>query len=485
MSLRKISRPKNAKSSDDCAAQVRTADSKRCDPRSRRPPHHRSQTSTSDVRAAASRLRSKRSRSLRFATGSKSKGIDMTQKPRKNRSTEGEKRMVKGSDLPHQFGLPIASDVTLDHIAALIPAAKRPLLMFGAAASRAVASRPGLAADMAQFVIRTGIPFLTSQMGKGTVPENSHLYMGTPGLSEGEHVHEIIDKADLIMMIGHYTTEKPPFIMRPKGQTVIHIADLRAAFEPVYFPQFEVIGEIGHSLKALADRLNGKLPNADALLPLREEIPSRRSDRADEKSWQITPQRLVHDVRKVMPKNGIVALDNGRYKIDFARNYRTYLPNTLLLDNCFATMGAGLPSAITAAMLNPELRVMAVCGDGGFLMTCSEIETARRLKVNLVVIIVVDNAYGMISWKQASKGFPNFGTDFSNPDFVKLAEAFYAKGTRVETPDDLVPALEAAFEGGGIHVVEVAIVYSDYKRVLTDKPRSRKTKPTKRLSDPG
>ncbi|NEJ25238.1 hypothetical protein GR247_34690 [Rhizobium leguminosarum] len=407
----------------------------------------------------------------------------MTRQQKNTRSPEGEKRMVKGSDLLHQFGQPIASDAKLNQIAARITAAKRPLLIFGAAASRAAASHLGLAADMAQFVIRTGIPFLATQMGKGTVSESSHLYMGTPALSEGEDVHEVIDKADLILPIGHDTTEKPPFIMRKGGQEVIHIAEQAPPVEPVYFPQFQLIGEIGHSLKALADRLEGKLPNAQALLYLRKPILERTAARATEDRFAL---RLVNDISEVMtPHDSILVLDNGQYKISVARNYQTNAPNTLLLDNALATMGAGLPSGIAAAMLNPLHRVMALCGDGGFLMTSQELETAVRLKLNLVIVILNNKDYGMISCKQASKDFKNFGTKFDNPDFVKLAESYHAKGTRVDPRDDLVPALEAAFEGGGVHVVEVATDYSDYKRGLTDKPRSRKAKPTTRLSDLG
>ncbi|WP_261337095.1 acetolactate synthase large subunit [Rhizobium leguminosarum] len=364
---------------------------------------------------------------------------------------------------PHKRELPIANDAALDRAAALITAAERPLLMFGAAASRAAASCPGLIAVMEQFVNRTGIPFFTTQMGKGAVSEDSHLYMGTAALSAGDCVHIAVDKADLITTIGHDTTEKPPFIMRPEGPNVIHLDVTPAPVEQVYFTQLEVIGDIGPALEALADRLEGKLPNARALLPLREKILSRMSNDADEERWPVTPQRLVHDVRKVMTENGIVALDNGLYKLSFARNYPTYLPNTLLLDNELATMGAGLPSAIVVAMLNPGRRVMAVCGDNGFHMTSQELETARRLKLNLVVLIVEDGGYGMIRHKQAARGFPDFGNTVDNPDFVKLAEAYGVKGTRVEALDDLVPALEAAFEGGGVHVVVVPIDYAENK----------------------
>jgi acetolactate synthase-1/2/3 large subunit len=146
------------------------------------------------------------------------------------------------------------------------------------------------------------------------------------------------------------------------------------------------------------------------------------------------------------------------YKIWFARNYRTYVPNTLLLDNALATMGAGLPSAIMAALLYPKRRVMAVCGDGGFMMNSQEIETAVRLKVNLVVVILDDSAYGMIRWKQAVDAFPDYGMTFNNPDFVKYAESYGARGHRVKAVEDLVPTLDRAFKQGGVHLVAVPII---------------------------
>ena len=286
-------------------------------------------------------------------------------------------------------------------------------------------------------------------------------------------MHEAVDKADLIIAIGHDTIEKPPFIMGPKGPKVIHVSYSPANVEQVYFPDAEVVGDVGPSLELLADRVEGKLPNAAALLSLREGILGRITDRATESRWPPTPQRIVHDVRKVIPADGIVALDNGMYKIWFARNYRTFVANTLLLDNALATMGAGLPSAMMASILYPKRRVMAVCGDGGFMMNSQEMETAVRLKLNLVVLILDDGAYGMIRWKQAVDDFPDFGLKFGNPDFVKYAESYGAKGARVETLDDLIPTLEAAFTSGGVHLIAVPIDYSENMRVLVDELRSR------------
>ncbi len=368
---------------------------------------------------------------------------------------------------PHPVDLPVAPLSAIDRAAELIVNAKRPLVMLGAAASR-----PRLAEPLSTFVRRMGIPFFNTQMGKGAVNGGSNLYMGTAALSERDWVHEAIDQADLIISIGHDTVEKPPFFMGAQGPQVIHVGATPATVEQVYFPQTEIIGDVGASLALLADRLAGRLPNAATLLGLREKILARLADRAEENRFPITPQRLVHDVRSVMPPDGIVTLDNGMYKIWFARNYRTRVANTLLLDNALATMGAGLPSAIAACLLHPRRRVLTVCGDGGFMMNSQEMETAVRLGLNLVVLVLEDNAYGMIRWKQEVDGFADFGLRFGNPDFVAYAKAYGAKGARVSSASGLVTALEAAFTEGGVHLVVVPVDYSENIRVLVDELRA-------------
>ncbi|MBV8899697.1 MAG: acetolactate synthase large subunit [Verrucomicrobia bacterium] len=367
---------------------------------------------------------------------------------------------------PHPVDLPVAHPAALDRAAAMIRAAGRPLVMLGAAASR-----PRLSAALSEFVRRMGIPFFNTQMGKGAVAGGSNLYMGTAALSERDYVHQAIDQADLIVAIGHDTVEKPPFLMGPGGPQVIHVGYTPVTVEQVFFPHAEVVGDVGPSLALLADRLEGKVKTASALLPLREAILRRIMDRATENRFPLTPQRIVHDVRQVIPEDGIVALDNGMYKIWFARNYRTHVANTLLLDNALATMGAGLPSAMMASMLYSGRRVLAVCGDGGFMMNSQELETAVRLSLNLVVLILDDQAYGMIRWKQAVDNFPDWGLTFGNPDFAKYAESYGARGWRVEKADGLAPILEAAFKAGGVHLVAVPVDYSENTRVLVDELR--------------
>ncbi len=369
----------------------------------------------------------------------------------------------------HPLDRPVAPDAALDRAVTAILAAKRPLVMIGAACSR-----PSLTDALSSFVARTRLPFFNTQMGKGAVTGGSNLYMGTAALSEGDYVHEAVARADLILAIGHDTIEKPPFLMKDNGgPKVIHVGFQSATVEQVYHPDIEVIGDIGASATALAERLEGRVVEDAGTSELRQKILSRLNDRAEEDRFPVTPQRLVHDVRQAMPEDGIVCLDNGMYKIWFARNYRTHVANTLLLDNALATMGAGLPSAMMASMLFPQRRVLAVCGDGGFMMNSQEMETAVRLGLNLVVIVLNDSAYGMIRWKQAVDGFEDFGMRFGNPDFVRYAEAYGAKGTRITAVDQLVPTIEAALAGGGVHLLDVPIDYSENTRVLVDELRNR------------
>ncbi len=367
---------------------------------------------------------------------------------------------------PHVTELPTPSELAINRATELIRAAKKPLIMLGAAASR-----PRSTDALAKFVLRTRIPFFTTQMGKGTVSGASDFYLGTAALSERDYVHEAIERADLIITVGHDTVEKPPFFMGAQGPQVIHVGYQAAHIEQVYFPQTEVIGDLGTSLSLLANKLEGSLPNAEALRPLQKGILARIGARATEEKF--TPQRIVHDVRAVMPEDGMLTLDNGMYKIWFARNYRTRMANTLLLDNALATMGAGLPSGMAASMLYPKRRVMAVCGDGGFMMNSQELETAVRLKLNLVVLVLEDHAYGMIRWKQAVDHYEDFGMTFNNPDFVKYAESYGAKGSRVTDIADFKPTLERAFTEGGVQLVVVPIDYSENQRVLVEELKQR------------
>jgi len=375
-----------------------------------------------------------------------------------------EEQTVEPVIPPHDRRYAVAGDAALDEAARRILAAQRPLLLIGAGANRRRASKA-----LRKFVSDTGFPFFDTQMGKGVVDEDSELYLGTAALSSGDYVHCAIEKADLIVNIGHDVVEKPPFFMEPGGQTVIHINYKAAEVDQVYFPQLEVIGDIAGSVERLGNRLDGNLQcDRSYYTALHHEIASHISETSDDDRFPMVPQRVVADVRSVMARDDIVALDNGIYKIWFARNYIAHEPGTILLDNALATMGAGLPSAMMAAMLSPGRRVLAVCGDGGFMMNSQELETAVRLGLNLVVLVLNDAAYGMIRWKQDQLGFPDYGLTFSNPDFVTYAQSYGATGHRIERSADLVSLLNAAFEAGGVHLVDLPVDYSENKKVLID-----------------
>ena len=366
---------------------------------------------------------------------------------------------------PHPIDRPVAPAAALDRIAAMILAAKRPLVMIGAAGNR-----PRLVEPLSDFVRRAGIPFFNTQMGKGAVTGGSDLYVGTAALSERDYVHDAIDRADLIIAIGHDTVEKPPFLMgeHAGGPKVIYIGYGSATVEQVFHPDAELVGDIGATVTGLADRLAGRLKPDAEMLALRKKILGHINERAESDQFPVIPQRLVRDIRAAMPEDGIVCLDNGMYKIWFARNYRTHVANTLLLDNALATMGAGLPSAIAAKLLNPRRHVLAVCGDGGFMMNSQEVETAVRLGLDLVVLIIEDHAYGMIRWKQAVDGFADFGMTFGNPDFVSYAQSYRARGHRIAAVAELVPSLEKAFADGGVHLVALPVDYGENTRVLVE-----------------
>lgn len=182
----------------------------------------------------------------------------------------------------------------------------------------------------------------------------------------------------------------------------------------------------------------------------------------------VHPRRLVQIVRRVIPDDGILALDNGLYKVWFARNYQARQPNTVLLDNALATMGAGLPVAMGARLVHPKRKILSICGDGGFMMNSQELETAVRLKMDLAVLILRDDAYGMIRWKQQDMGLADFGLDFGNPDFVRYAESYGAHGHRVEQSDQLEALLSACLEQPGVHLIDCPIDYRDSQHELME-----------------
>ena len=365
---------------------------------------------------------------------------------------------------PHSRHYAVAAETVLSEAVDLIKSAKMPLVLLGAGANRKDAHTA-----LTNFIEKTRIPFFVTQMGKGVVDERSELFLGTAALSDGDYLHCAIERSDLIINIGHDVVEKPPFFMEEGGKKVIHVNYKSAQVDQVYFPQVEVVGDLAASIDALSEKFGSEAKSEiEYFKKIKNEIDQNTTEGSDDPRFPVTPQRFVADTRKVMSDNDIIALDNGVYKIWYARNYKAYQPNTVLLDNALATMGAGLPSAMMAAMLYPERRVMAICGDGGFMMNSQELETAVRLGLNIVVTVLNDNSYGMIRWKQADAGFDDWGLEFGNPDFVQYANSYGATGHRVDSAENLIPTFEKAFNAGGVHLVELPVDYTDNQKVLID-----------------
>ncbi len=364
---------------------------------------------------------------------------------------------------------PVAEGKAIKQAVEMIEKAKNPLLLIGAGSNRKMPARM-----LRAFVDKTQIPFISTQMGKGVLDERDPLFLGNAALSTNDFLHRAIAKADLIINVGHDDIEKPPFFMEQDSFQVIHINFLSAEVDPVYFPQLEVIGDIANSIWQINERI---MPQGSwdfsYSLKVKKAVDAHLLEGADDPRFPMLPQRFVADVREAMPSNGIIALDNGVYKIWFARNYKAHEANTVLLDNALATMGAGLPSAMGAHMVFPKRKVMAICGDGGFMMNAQELETAVRLKMNLICLILRDNSYGMIRWKQANLGFEDFGLEYGNPDFVKFAECHGANGYRVEKTKDFVPLLKKCNDTPGVHIVELPVDYSENDRILNHEIKER------------
>jgi len=364
---------------------------------------------------------------------------------------------------------PVAEGKAIKQAVELIEKAKNPLLLIGAGSNRKMPARM-----LRAFVDKTQMPFISTQMGKGVLDERDPLFLGNAALSANDFLHRAIAKADLIINVGHDDIEKPPFFMEQDSFQVIHINFLTAEVDPVYFPQLEVIGDIANSIWQINERI---MPQGSwdfsYSLKVKKAVDAHLLEGADDARFPMLPQRFVADVREAMPSNGIIALDNGVYKIWFARNYKAHEANTVLLDNALATMGAGLPSAMGAHMVFPKRKVMAICGDGGFMMNAQELETAVRLKMNLICLILRDNSYGMIRWKQANLGFEDFGLEYGNPDFVKFAECHGANGYRVEKTEDFVPLLKKCNDTPGVHIVELPVDYSENDRILNHEIKER------------
>lgn len=353
-----------------------------------------------------------------------------------------------------EIKIPYPDPEAVKRAAAMICEAKNPLIIVSSGANR-----KAITEELENFVERTGIYLVHTQMGKGVVPDDCSYSLFATGIHARDYVNCGIDGADLIITIGYDIVEYPPYLWNGTlDKQIINIDFVESVPDRYFNPTVEVIGDIASSIRELA-----------ASIPEKREFPifehtrnfiKEKINGAARKSYPPIPQAVVQSVRKVLGREDIITLDNGIYKLWFARLYKTYAPNTVLLDNALATMGAGLPSGITAKLLHPERRVLAICGDGGFMMNCQELETAIRYEIPIVVLILNDNGFGFIKWKQKKMHFEDFGLDYGNPDFSLFARSFGAVGIRIKEDDDLAEVIENAFALNKVAVIECPIDYS-------------------------
>ncbi|WP_036482959.1 acetolactate synthase large subunit [Myxosarcina sp. GI1] len=353
-----------------------------------------------------------------------------------------------------------ASYRSINAAAAAISKAVNPLILAGNGAIRANASEA-----LTEFATQLNIPVANTFMGKGAVPYTHPLSLWTVGLQQRDLISCAFDDTDLVIAIGYDLIEYSPKKWNPEGKIpIVHIGETPAEIDSSYIPEVEVFGDISDSLTDIikrCDRLGKPTPSA---VRLRTQIREDYELYAEDKEFPIKPQKIIHDLRQVMEPSDIVISDVGAHKMWMARHYHCDCPNTCIISNGFAAMGIAIPGAIAAKLVHPDKKVVAVTGDGGFMMNCQELETALRAKTPFVTLIFNDNGYGLIEWKQINQfGHPAF-VDFGNPDFVKFAESMGVKGYRVESAAELVPTLKEALAADVPAVIDCPVDYKENLR---------------------
>lgn len=354
-----------------------------------------------------------------------------------------------------------ASYRTLNMAAAVISKAKNPLILAGNGAIRANASEA-----LTEFATALNIPVANTFMGKGVIPYTHPLALWAVGLQQRDLISCAFDRSDLIIAVGYDLIEYSPKKWNPDGKLpIIHIGMTPAEIDSSYAPVVEVVGDITDSLIDILKRADRQNKPTPVTAGLKTEIRADYETYANDTGFPIKPQKLIYDLRQVMGPEDIAICDVGAHKMWMARHYHSDCPNTCIISNGFAAMGIAIPGAIAAKLVYPDKRIVAVTGDGGFMMNCQELETALRVGTPFVTLIFNDGGYGLIEWKQLNY----FGTSsfikFGNPDFVKFAESMGLKGYRVESAQDLIPTLEEAFRQEVPTVIDVPVDYGENLRL--------------------
>jgi acetolactate synthase-1/2/3 large subunit len=374
---------------------------------------------------------------------------------------------------PTRAYFPEPTNVAIAHAADLLAAAERPIILAGNGVLRRRATD-----DLRALARGLHVPVAATFMGKGAIDDRSHLSLLTVGLQARDHVLTGFDRADLVISVGYDLVEYAPARWNPDGtKRIVHIDTQPAEVDAAYRPEVELVGDIDGTLRRLLEAVQPRgIGGRDAAArhatreilvhaDLRTALLGELAAWADDDAPTVKPQRAIADLRRALRPDDIVVSDVGAHKVWVARLYQAYEPNTVIISNGFAAMGISLPGAIAAKLVHPERRVVALCGDGGFLMNSQELETAKRIGANVTVVVWRDDGYGLIDWKQRNEFGRPYAVEFGNPDFVAYAESFGLAGFRVDSSADHYPTLMRALEHPGPSVVEVPIDYRENLRL--------------------
>lgn len=350
----------------------------------------------------------------------------------------------------------IAPAGMIEKAASLIGRAKKPVILAGHSAIRDNAGKA-----LAKFVTQLKIPLVHTMMTKGIIPYDNPYSLWTVGIPQRDFQNKILEDADLVIAVGYDIVEYAPAKWNAQGERkIIHIDTRAAHVNKLYQTEIEVIGNISESLKQIA-RHCSRTEEPEEALAVKKAMVQEHRLYEDDMSYPLKPQKILNDVRKVLGPEDILISDVGAHKVWIARYYHCYQPNTCIISNGFATMGIAVPGAVAAKIVYPERKILAVTGDGGFMMNSQELETAFRIGTPIVVLILSDGSYGLIKWKQQSYFGNSCFVDFSNPDFVKYAESMHARGYRVGRAQDLVPILQDAFSQKVPCVIDCPVDYAE------------------------
>ena len=348
----------------------------------------------------------------------------------------------------------------VEKAAGLIFQAEHPVILAGHSAVRAHAAEA-----LTKFAEQLKIPVINTMMAKGIIPMDNRYSMGTMGIPQRDFQNVMLDNSDLVIAVGYDIVEfSPSKWNRTQNHKIIHLDVRPAHIHSLYQPQVQVVGDISDSLEKIAVRCHRE-NEPELFFRLKELMLEDYSAAESDDGFPIKPQRVLHDIRQVLGQEDILISDVGAHKMWIGRQYNCYHPNTCIISNGFASMGISVPGAIAAKLIYPEKKVLAVSGDGGFMMNCQEMETALRIGVPIVVMIFNDSGYGLIRWKQEDHFGSSCFTDFTNPDFVKFAESMGAKGYRIQSAEEIIPVMEDAFSQNVPCIIDCPIDSSENTRL--------------------